>query len=126
MQPFQPTDSPSSESDHGLGAGLGQVDDLQATVTERDPALDQTPAESGPRGAIASAMAADRGDVRCLAVETHLAGGSTHPLDPTGWPPTVVGAHGARLLARRPPVASPVSSTCLIGPVNQFFTDACQ
>ena len=37
---------------------------------------------SGPRGVIAPAIAETAADVRRLAVETHLAGGSTHSARP--------------------------------------------
>ena len=88
---------------------------------------DHTPAPSGPRGAIASAMAETAADIRRLAVETHLAGGSTHSARP--YPQGCIAnlsAAAPRSCYETPSSCSPVSSTCLIGPVNHFFTDACQ
>jgi hypothetical protein len=42
--------------DEGLRGGFGQVDDLQPAVAEADRPRSTTPAPSGPRGAIASAI----------------------------------------------------------------------
>ena len=69
--------------DHGLRAGLGEVDDLQSAMPEGDPAL-------GPHaGGVGSARDHDLGhrgdgtDIRGSSVEAYLAGGSTHLFDPT-------------------------------------------
>ncbi len=69
--------------DHRLGARFGQVDDLQATMAERDPALRPHTRRVGTPGRHRLGHGRDRGDIRCLAVETHLAGGSAHPWDIT-------------------------------------------
>ena len=133
--------------DHGLSPGLGQIDDFQAAVTKRDPALGPHTRRVRTPGRHRLGHGRDRSHVRCLAVETHLAGGSTHLFDPTssrvrrfGPPARRVWGRDTRPGEKRvsspqspmvsgyptPSSASPVSSTCLIGPVNQCFTEACQ
>ena len=69
--------------DHGLGARFGQVDDLQATMAERDPALRPHSRPVRTPGRHRLGHGRDGGDIRCLAVETHLAGGSAHLEDIT-------------------------------------------
>ena len=76
---------PQLRVDHRLRACLGQIDDPQATVAERDAAL--RPHASRVRTAWRHRLRhrRDRGYVRRLAVKTHLAGGSAHSADPTRW-----------------------------------------
>ena len=113
--------------DHRLCARLGQIDDLQPAMSERDPALRPRTRRIGTARCHCLGHGRHRRKIRRSAVESHLAGGSTHRFDPTGRRP--VGRTGGLLPVRRAyetPSNSPVSSTCLIGPVNQFFTDTCQ
>ena len=71
--------------DHRLCARLGQVDDLQAAMAQRDAALRPHACAIRAPGCHRLGHGRDSSDVRCLAVETHLAGGSAHPVDPTRW-----------------------------------------
>jgi hypothetical protein len=74
---------PQLRVDHGLGARLGQVDDLQATVTERDSALRPHPGAVRTPRRHRLGHGRDSGDIGFSAVETHLSGGSAHPWDIT-------------------------------------------
>ena len=69
--------------DHGLSPGLGQIDDFEAAVTQCNPALRPHACRVRTPGRHGLGHGRDRSHVRCLAVETHLAGGSTHLFDPT-------------------------------------------
>ena len=69
---------PELRIDHRLGARLGQIDDLQATMTERDPALRPHARPVRTPGRHRLGHGRDRGDIRFLTVETHLSGGSAH------------------------------------------------
>ncbi len=74
---------PQLRIDHRLRARLGQVDDLQTPVAERDPALrPHTRAIRAP-GRHRLRHGRDGPYVRRLAVETHLTGGSAHLRDIT-------------------------------------------
>ena len=64
--------------DHRLGARFGQIDDLQATMAERDSALRPHACAVGTPGRHRLGHGRDRGDIGFLAVETHLSGGSAH------------------------------------------------
>ena len=82
MQPLNTIARPSSLVDHRLGTGVGQVDDLQPAVGQRDRAvLDQSPSPSGPREASAGAIRRPR-QRRPVAVEPELAAESAHAPDP--------------------------------------------
>ena len=71
--------------DHRLRAGLGQVDDLQAAVAECDPALRPHARRIRATRGHRLGHGRHRGNIGRSAVESHLAGGSTHQFDPTGW-----------------------------------------
>ena len=75
---------PQLRIDHRLSTRLGQVDDLQAAMAERDAALRPHAGAIRAPGCHRLGHGRDGSDIRCLAVETHLAGGSAHPFDPTG------------------------------------------
>ena len=69
---------PELRIDHRLGARFGQVDDLQAAMAERDPALRPHACPVRAPGRHRLGHGRDRDDIGFLAVETHLSGGSAH------------------------------------------------
>ena len=69
--------------DHGLGAALGQVDDLEPAVAERDVALRPDAGAVGPPGRHDVRHPVDRRDVRARAVEGHLSAYAAHGAHPS-------------------------------------------
>ena len=82
MQPLKTSGQAELGVDHRLRAGLGQVDDLQAAVGQRERPVADDAAAVGPRGSQARAIVRHGGDLGRPAVEAELTGDAAHV-----WPP---------------------------------------
>src|SRR5260370_815795 len=76
---------PQFRIDHRLCARLGQVDDLQSAMAKHDAALRPDACGIRAPGCHRLGHGRDSSEITCLARETHRAGGSPHPVDPTRW-----------------------------------------